>query len=120
MNPFLRRRFAGAAIAILIIGALAALYFFDPAEADFLPPCPFRYLTGWECPGCGSLRAIHQLLRGRPLAALALNPLAVAAIPFVGLLLLRPGWAYRAGVPWTVLLVILAYWAARNLISWPG
>jgi hypothetical protein len=42
-----------------------------------------RYLTGWYCPGCGSLRAIHQLLLGNLRAAWAMNPLTVVLIPFL-------------------------------------
>src|SRR5229473_426347 len=63
--------------------AIAALDFFDPATSGLFPPCPLRYLTGWYCPGCGSLRAIHQLLHGNLHAAWALNPLTVLLLPFL-------------------------------------
>lgn len=56
---------------------------FDPATSGVFPPCPLRYLTGWYCPGCGSLRAIHQLLHGNLSAAWALNPLTVVLLPFL-------------------------------------
>jgi hypothetical protein len=65
------------------IAGLLALSFFDPATSSIFPPCPVRYLSGWYCPGCGSLRAIHQLLHGNLRAALALNPLAVTMLPFL-------------------------------------
>jgi len=57
---------------------------FDPASCGIFPPCPFHYLTGLYCPGCGSLRAIHQLLHGNLEAAWAMNPLTVLLLPFVG------------------------------------
>ncbi len=63
--------------------AIAALDFFDPATSGLFPPCPLRYLTGWYCPGCGSLRALHQLLHGNFLAAWELNPLAIVLLPFL-------------------------------------
>jgi len=74
-----------AALAIVATGAtaLVTLYFHDPAAAGFFPPCPFHYLTGLHCPGCGTLRATHQLLHGHPLAALDLNPLMVLSLPFL-------------------------------------
>jgi len=56
---------------------------FDPATSGVFPPCPVRYLTGWYCPGCGSLRAMHQLLHGNLRAAWAMNPLSVTLLPFV-------------------------------------
>lgn len=31
---------------------------------DHLLPCPFKYLTGIDCPGCGFQRALLALLRG--------------------------------------------------------
>ena len=64
---------------LLVIGAAAALLVaFDPATTWWFPSCPFHALTGWLCPLCGSLRAIHALLTGSPLAALGFNPLIIA------------------------------------------
>lgn len=51
-----------------------------------MPKCLFRMLTGWDCPGCGSSRALHSLLHLRIWEALAYNPLLVAGIPYVILL----------------------------------
>jgi hypothetical protein len=63
--------------------ATLMLDFFDPATSGLFPPCPLRYLTGWYCPGCGSLRALHQLLHGNLGDAWALNPLTVILLPFL-------------------------------------
>lgn len=69
----------------LLLSAL--LFRFNPAEHAFYPRCLFHQITGWHCPGCGGLRAIHQLLHGHLLAALHLNGLAVFSLPlFAGLL----------------------------------
>ncbi len=46
-------------------------------------PCPFRALTGWECPLCGGTRLGADLLRLHPAQAFAANPLV-----FLGLVLL--------------------------------
>ena len=68
-----RRRRIGALVSFLFAGILL-LFFFDPATAGFYPPCLFKTLLGVPCPGCGSLRAAHQLLHGNFQEAWALNP----------------------------------------------
>ena len=59
--------------------ALPLVFAFDPAETWWFPSCPLRALTGWQCPFCGSLRAVHALLHGAPRSALDLNPLVIVA-----------------------------------------
>jgi len=59
----------------------AALFFFDPATHGFYPPCLFKTIFGRQCPGCGSLRAMHQLLHGNLAAAWALNKPIVVGLP---------------------------------------
>ena len=49
--------------------------------------CPVAFLTGADCPGCGSLRAVHHLTHGDVVAAASSNLLLVAALPLVVL-----GW----------------------------
>lgn len=70
--------FAAVAAGVVILTV------FDPANSGIFPPCPVHYLTGWFCPGCGSLRAIHQLLHGDFRTAWAMNPLTVLLLPFIG------------------------------------
>jgi len=59
------------------------LRFYDPATSGVFPPCPVHYLTGWYCPGCGSLRALHQFLQGNVRAAWSMNPLTLIFLPFL-------------------------------------
>ena len=70
-----------AVLACTGIVGLAVLFFFDPAIADFYPPCLFRTVFGAQCPGCGSLRAGHQLLHRNFAAAWSLNKPFVIALP---------------------------------------
>ena len=67
----------GFRLAWCLAGAAAALvlYRFPPERYAFYPTCPFHTLTGWDCPGCGSTRALAALLHGEPVRALSLNPL---------------------------------------------
>jgi hypothetical protein len=55
---------------------------FDPASGLF-PKCPFRQVTGLQCPGCGSQRALHHLLNIEIKQAFALNPLLILSIPYI-------------------------------------
>jgi hypothetical protein len=74
-----------ATLLILAGAAAVVLLVFDPATADFFPPCLFRSLFGFQCPGCGSLRAAHQLLHGDLAAAWALNRTVFVALPLAAL-----------------------------------
>src|SRR5262249_54250436 len=96
------------------------LYRFDPARSGFYPRCLFHEWTGLSCPGCGSLRALHQLLHGRVAAAFALNPLLIAALPWLGVAFLSDCGAIRRAGPssrwvWGMIGVILTFWLVRNL-----
>ena len=62
------RRYAAAAFVLVLF------YVYDPATTAWFPSCPFRALTGWLCPLCGSLRAVHALVHGHIVDAFLLNP----------------------------------------------
>jgi len=72
-----------AALLLLLFSfaAILLLFFFDPATSSFYPPCLFSTLLGMQCPGCGSLRAAHQLLHGNLREAWALNPALIIVGP---------------------------------------
>ncbi|WP_460185552.1 DUF2752 domain-containing protein [Thermopirellula anaerolimosa] len=95
------------------------LYTFDPSTSRLFPPCPFRYFTGMYCPGCGSLRATHQLLNGRVMRAVDLNPLMVLLLPGICLFLVRPQSFQQPWVGWTLLSLIIAFWILRNIPIFP-
>jgi hypothetical protein len=64
-------------------GALATavlVFAFDPVTTWWFPSCPLNAWTGWLCPFCGSLRALHALLHGEPRVALELNPLTTVGL----------------------------------------
>ncbi|MEV5598668.1 DUF2752 domain-containing protein [Streptomyces sp. NPDC052496] len=77
-----RRRTREAWSGAALFAALAVLVALrDPEAPGHYPSCPFRSLTGLLCPGCGTLRALHDLTRGEVTAALAHNALFVAVLP---------------------------------------
>ena len=121
-----------AALSLLPLGCVV-LYLRDPADGGIYPPCPFRTITGYDCPGCGTGRALHQLTHGRIGEAFSLNLLAMLALPVLGYLVVStalfvvrgrglrhvelPLWA-----PWALMVVVVGFAVVRNLpfeaVSW--
>lgn len=115
-----------AALALAPIACIG-LYLVNPAAKDDpYPNCPFFLLTGYYCPGCGTLRAYHQLMHGEAGVAMGLNPLTVLALPamvyavasawltgFRGTGLPKPKWVASAG--WSVAIVLVVFGVVRNL-----
>jgi hypothetical protein len=66
---------------LAISGTVALLFWFNPAQFGFYPVCFFHKSTGLLCPGCGSLRAMHQLLHGHVATAMHFNLLFVLSLP---------------------------------------
>jgi hypothetical protein len=66
------------AVALGVV--LTTLYFLPPDQAGIYPICVFHRFTGWQCPGCGGLRATHQLLHGNMVEAFRLNALFVVLL----------------------------------------
>ena len=115
----------GLAVALVAIAA-GVLRVFNPATAGFFPPCLFRAFTGYLCPGCGTTRALHQLLNGHVAAAFRLNPLMMLLLPYVGYCgasaalemvcgRALPRFFIRPACIWILLVVILLFWVLRNI-----
>jgi hypothetical protein len=83
VREFRATRAAGYVGAFFAGGlALSALY----ATTGVGLPCPFRAVTGWDCPLCGGTRMGAALLDGDVLAAFGHNPLALIGLLILGLL----------------------------------
>ena len=113
----------------IAIGSLVLL-FFNPTTTGFFPVCPFRALTGLQCPGCGSTRACYQLMHLHPIAAFKLNPLMMLTLPFI--LYGLAGFTKSAvtGKPqrrifipsiylWGWLAALIFFWVFRNTPWYP-
>jgi hypothetical protein len=107
------------------LAAGAVLFWLDPATHGFYPRCFFQMMTGWDCPGCGGLRATHQLLHGHWREAFVLNPLFVVALPILGCFLARPLLARASGkkIPrmfsntiwvWIAAVIVIGFGILRN------
>ena len=121
--------------AALTLGALLAaavalvLFCFDPQQYHFYPLCFFHKTTGLLCPGCGALRATHQLLHGHLAAAFHFNPMLVVSLPFLVWFGARFAWQKARHQPlslglrpawlWLVLAVVLVVSVLRNVPGAP-
>jgi hypothetical protein len=49
---------------------------------NHLLPCPFKYITGVDCPGCGFQRSVIALIQGNLHQSLLLYPAAIPLLMF--------------------------------------
>jgi len=127
--PAASPRHYAAAIAGLVaaMGAGAILFFVDPSTSHGIyPVCALHEMTGLLCPGCGTLRAMHQLSHGNFAAAWRFNPLAVMLLPVGCWLALRefiwlatgrrlPGIVTRPLFGWLLVAALVAFGILRNV-----
>lgn len=90
------RRLGGPLATAAAVGMAAlALHVRDPHQRGSWGLCPFKAITGWDCPGCGGLRAVNDLGHGQLAEAAHSNLLFVASLPVVltlWALWVRRGW----------------------------
>jgi hypothetical protein len=95
-----------ALVAAAAVSVCAVVWWCDPTTpGGLLPVCPTKSLFGLDCPGCGSLRMLYELLHGDLAAAVRFNALALTA-----LILAIPVYA----------LWVCGRVRGRRLLSWPG
>lgn len=73
---------AGLAAAVL-------LHVRDPHQHAAYGLCPFQFLTGLACPGCGGLRAVNDLTHLDLAGAASSNLLAVVLVAVLAVFYLR-------------------------------
>lgn len=114
-----------AAVASAGAAAVLLLHFRDPHVPGSYGLCPSYALFGVYCPGCGGMRAVHNLTDGNIIDSLHSNLLA---LPVLVLFALWVGdWAVRAwrgegprlpgigtATMWVLLGSIAAYTVLRN------
>ena len=101
--------------AILISGiTVAALA--DPRTTSLFPRCPVKMLTGLDCPGCGTGRAIHAAAHGHFREAFLYNPFLCFVLPLVAALVIRPQWAKKPAVAWGTFAVSILWMILRNIV----
>lgn len=119
-----RRVYTGLGTAALGAAALTYVGLVDPHRPGAVFPfCPFKLITGWNCPACGGLRMTHDVLHGDLSAAVVDNAFALVGLPLLAL-----WWLWRAGrgrpafTPRSLALIGVAavvWTVVRNLPGFP-
>ena len=78
-----KRVLVGLSIMVAFLAGVYLYSHYNPEDYHLFPKCPVYLLTGYECPGCGSQRAFHNLFQGNFIAAFNYNPLMILLIPYV-------------------------------------
>ncbi len=125
-NYWISRKLAYVLFAAVGIFGLVVIYAIDPRNPGSYPLCPFLGLTGYHCPGCGTLRALHQLCHGQLVSAVGYNPLTIASLPFIA-------YSYVYGLTkafrfspiptifiphrwiWALFVGVVSFWIRRNI-----
>lgn len=114
-----------AVVGVAALGVCVAVNVRDPNVAGNLGLCPFLAVTGWQCPGCGTLRATRALTRGDVLLAADLNVLTTLLLPVLivawgSWMLSATGrrrqatWQLPSWAGTTLALAVPAFWILRN------
>lgn len=126
-----KKIFKIALLALVLVGGFLIYFFNNPSQNSLFLPCPFKLLSGYNCPGCGSQRAIHQLLHGNLVDAFRLNPLMVLSIPlivyglgtkfynFIFETRYRVKLFYSNIFIYAYFAIAVVYWVVRNLAFYP-
>lgn len=123
-----RRLASPALVAATTLALTAYVAAVDPNQPGHFPVCPTYALTGIYCPGCGMLRATHDLTHGDLAGAMQRNPLApFLLLGLVGLFAIwvvarwtgRPvRWTPGRWTPWLLVGGFLLFTVARNVPGW--
>lgn len=65
------------------LGAATFIGLVNPSTSNAYPLCPTQAILGVDCPGCGGLRCIHELMNGNIGAALDQNLVLVFLLPII-------------------------------------
>jgi uncharacterized protein DUF2752 len=117
-----------ALVLAATVAATSLVAAVDPNEPGHYPTCPFLAVSGYYCPGCGSLRAVHDLAHGDLAGAVARNPLTVLAAAglVIGFVVwtrrlwrgLPRTWAAPPALLWGLLSLVVAFGVLRNVPGW--
>ena len=113
--------FLGAIAISLAVGAFAPASWQSALATDG-PSCPFRRVTGVDCPFCGMTRATIALGRGDVHSALGFHPLAPLVLAFLIVLLViviagKTRVLLDGFRPYALLASILAMWGLRFVLQ---
>ncbi|MBR9845165.1 MAG: DUF2752 domain-containing protein [Algicola sp.] len=115
---------------IILLGVLSLYFFINPSEFNFFPKCPLYSYTGIYCAGCGSQRAIHQIVNGNIITGIRHNYLLILVFGVLsykaGLYVLNNVYnktyndlLHKPIATKIILILVLIFWALRNINVFP-
>lgn len=106
----------------VLAGSLAYIGLADPHRPGFLfPGCPFKMLTGLDCPACGGLRMTHDLLTGNVGAAVVDNVFLLVGLPVLFTWLVVRWRRGQKLMPTAAIVTVVATAAIWTVVrNWPG
>ncbi|BBX70410.1 DUF2752 domain-containing protein [Mycolicibacterium psychrotolerans] len=118
------RLLIGLGTGAALVGSLAYIGIGDPHSPRFLfPACPFKALTGWNCPACGGLRMTHDVLHGDLAAAFVDNAFLLIGLPLLlaFVIVQRSRGKTVSSMPMLAVIIAAAvvWTVARNLPGFP-
>ena len=116
----------------LILAAAGGLFWYAYQRLGFrlehyIPPCIFRQVTGYYCPGCGGTRAVYALFSGHLIKSFYYQPFVLYAVVVGGCFLLSQtverlskgklaiGMRYRDCYLWIALTLIAINFLVKNM-----
>jgi hypothetical protein len=124
-----RRRIAirAAGAASVATGLSTYVFLADPHRRMVFPPCPFKALTGLDCPLCGGTRMAFDLMHGDLAGAAQNNLFVLAALPLLlavaGAVAIRRWQGRQAAFPMQLVIALggaaVVWLVVRNLPGWP-
>ena len=117
-------------IVIALILMLSLYFFVDPASSSFFPQCPFYKYTKLYCPGCGSQRAMHDILQGHIISGIRHNYLwllVAAVLLYQGVTFFRTHYfkppktnlLHNGKITRWILILVITFWILRNIPVFP-
>ena len=123
-----RKKITAVAVTVIATAVFVIYRLFDPAEHSFFPRCPSKLITGLDCPGCGTQRALHAALNGDFAAAFHHNAILFLAIPFLILYVTSSLFKTHLPLLYTAthstlaailsLIILIAWWIIRNIFPY--
>ena len=74
--------------AIVVVGVVWGYGIYMDVESVYLPSCPIKKITDFDCPTCGTQRQIQDLLMGDFRSAISHNPFTLLSVLYL-LLIVR-------------------------------
>lgn len=113
-------------IVIVLLLILSLYFFIDPSSTALFPKCPFLKFTGLYCPGCGSQRAFHNILKGNIITGIKHNYLFLLAFSVIGYQLIifvinkyssntYQNLLHKSSITRAILIIVVLFWILRNI-----